>query len=368
MQSRDRRRQYISSSMRTAKLVHPRATVLGRQRVVRSNDVSLSQPSVRQVVSRRKKGRARTNQRRQGKNLRSKVGSTLTPPKRTVWLEYVSEYAIGVGGSHATYAYPLYTNGAYAVDPSAPSGFTTTPGFSVPATQYAAYRVLKYKGKVTFSNTFAAVGDSIVCHSNTALGASNGGSVVANILQFSANRPTVNTIKPFAVSGAGASQVTHSFNHTIPFIAGESIMQPGYKSATNTVPSILTYLVFGWELTAPATNYTMSVSVKLLMKVQFLDYIDTLTSFAISEEERLSKLGTPADIKPCAGCASYHMLENIPCPDPECSCVDRCTNCGFTRRCIEGAQSPKCPYRKDLAPISPPVLVKANSRTLVKGQ
>jgi len=311
------------------------------------------------------RGRKQTTR---GRSLRSKVGTTLTPPRKSVWLEYVSEISVGVGGSHQTYAYPLYTNGAYAPDSSSPSGFTTTPGFSVPATQYAAYRVRRYKGSVSFANTFAAVGDTIVCHSNSNLGSSSGGAVTANILQFAANRPNVNTIKPIQATGNGASQVTHRFDHSIPFITGESINQAQYKSATNTVPSSLTYLVWGWELSAPATSFTMSVSVKLKMLVEFLDYIDTLTSFDVSEQERLSKLGTPKAFTPCAGCASYELLENIPCPDPECTIVDKCTNCGALRRCIMGAQSQRCPYRAETAKVTPPTLTKANSKTLLKGQ
>jgi len=302
-----------------------------------------------------------------GRTLRSKVGSTLTPPNRTVWLEYVSELALSTGVTKQSFGYPIYTNGAFAVDPNAPSGFTTTPGFSVLATNYAAYRVKAYKGSITFSNTFAASGSTVVCHSNSALGAANGGTSPLDIIQFAANRPTINTIRPIAATGNGASQVTHTFSHTIPKIAGESVMQPGYKSLTNTVPSILTYIVFGWYLSTSVSSFTMTVNVRLRMLVEFLDYIDTLTSFQ-TEEERLKSLGTPAAFQPCAGCRQYQTLEAIPCPDPECHCIDKCTNCGSSRKCIAAAQSTSCPWRAELAIVTPPVLTKANSRTLLKGQ
>jgi hypothetical protein len=321
------------------------------------------------VSSSKSKGQNYRKQPKQ-KSLRSKVGSTLTPPNRTVWLEYVSELPLSTGVTKQNFGYPIYSNGAFAVDPSSPSGFTTTPGFSVLATNYAAYRVKSYRGSITFSNTFAASGSTVVCHTNTALGAASGGTSPIDILQFAANRPTINTIRPIAATGNGASQVTHHFSHRVAKIAGESVMQPGYKSATNTVPSLLTYIVFGWYLSTSVSSFTMTVNVRLRMEVEFLDYIDTLTSFA-SEEERLKSLGTPSAFQPCAGCRYYETLEATPCPDPDCHCVDKCTNCGATRKCIALAQSVSCPWRADLALVTPPVLTKANSRTSIlssKGQ
>jgi hypothetical protein len=338
------------------------------QKVVRTLPTTVRMQ--KNLLRQKNRKRPMTSRKRQpkGRPLRSKVGSTLTPSRRAVWLEYVSELGLTTTGTGKnSYAYPIYTNGAFAVDPSSPTGFTTTPGFSVLATNYAAYRVKAYKGSITFSNTFAVSGSTVVCHSNSALGAPSGGTATVPILQYAANRPTINTVRPIAATGNGASQVTHTFSHTISAIAGESINQPGYKCLTNTVPSILTYIVFGWFFSTAVSNATMTVNVKLKMLVEFLDYIDTLTSFQ-TEEERLKTLGTPASFQPCAGCRQYQTLEAAPCPDPECHCIDKCTNCGSSRKCIAAAQSPLCPWRAELATVIPPVLAKANSRTLLKGQ
>jgi len=313
-----------------------------------------------QVKPRSRKGgkrRGKKDGRARGKRLGG-MGAVLTPPKRVVELEYIQIQVLGAT-AHTGFGYPLQTNGAFAVDPSAPTGYATTPSFSVPATQYAAYRVRSYSGSVTFTNLTAVAADTIVCHSNTALGTASGGTVT-NLLQFKANRPSINTVKAIAPLGSGANKVTHRFKHTIASIVGESIMQPGYKSLTNTVPSILSYLVFGWIATANTTA-GMEVSVVLRMKVEFLDYIDTLTSFA-SEELRLKSLGDPLQRPMCAGCRAVSELEFAPCPDEKCSCVDMCTNCGYKRRCSLNAQSPKCPWKADTICLLPPEMTKQLSK------
>jgi hypothetical protein len=279
-----------------------------------------------------------------------------------------------------SFAYPIYSNGVFAVDPAAPTGYTTTPGFSVLAANYAAYRVRRYKGAITFSglngsstpNSLASI-QTCVCHTNSALGASSGGTAGIDILQFKANRPQLNTAKVLQPidSGKGSigSKVTHTFNHSIEYIAGESVMQPGYKSATNTIPSIPTYIVFGMQ-SAQTVSDVCSVEVKLAMLVEFLDYIDTLTSYEgektpLSEEKRLESLGQPIQSLPCAGCKYLHSLEYLPCPDPECSVVDTCTNCGYDHKCTANFQSPRCPYRADTVPLGVPKLKKQASKKLV---
>jgi len=302
-------------------------------------------------VGRKRKGKKRVSKMRKGRTT-----TTLTPARKKVWLKYVSQQSLG-GGAHVGFAYPIYSNAAFAVDPSAPAGYTTTPGFSVPATQYAAYRVLRYRGKISFENTTAIPAQTIVCHSNTALGAPNGGGTAVDLLQFAANRPKVNTIKPIQGSGGGPNRVEHRFNHSVAFIAGETVNQPGYKSLTNTVPSILTYIVFGYV--SAANLATMQMGVELEMLVEFLDYIDTLTSFQ-SEGERLAKLGTTEILK-CAGCKAVEEIELLPCPDPNCCIVDLCSNCGFSRRCSMNCQSPRCPFRADTVRLIPPLVRKASS-------
>jgi len=311
------------------------------------------------AVKRRRGGKSFRKSRvgKKGRS-RSKIPSVLTPANKRVWLKYVSVQTVGVF-ANKFFGYPIYSNGAFAPDPSSPATYTTTPGFSVPALQYAAYRVIRYKGKIAFLNLTATPADTVVCHTNSNLGANNGGSVPVDILQFAANRPTINTVRPIQASGTGPCRAVHTFRHSVSKIAGESTMQPGYKALTNTVPAILTYIVFGWNAAANVVN-GMEVSVELEMEVEFLDYIDTLTSFA-SEDARLASLGKP-EISKCAGCKAVEQLEMLPCPDVNCSIVDTCTNCGFARRCSENCQSPRCPFRADTVKLIPPI-VRSDSKS-----
>jgi len=268
-------------------------------------------------------------------------------------------------GSSTSRAYPILSNGAFAVDPIAPTGYTTTPGFSVLATNYAAYRVKKYRGSITFSGMTTTIPcETVVCHTNTLLGTAAGGTDGIDILQFKANRPKFNTSKVLNPGQSSQSQrAIHTFRHSISSITGESINQPGYKSLTNTVPSIPTYIVFGWMLQTAATN-SIFVEVKLQMLVEYLDYIDTLVSVdqhtQISENQRLKNLGSPV-INPCAGCKAVSLLEYLPCPDPQCMIVDVCSNCGYKRRCSQNCQSPSCPFKVDTVPLIPPDLVRVSS-------
>lgn len=328
---------------------------------VSSSALGQKQVQVLQQVKRRGRDGNKKQKRRKGSRgpRTSRVSKTLTPARSVVWLKYVSTQTLGL--ANHSFGYPIYTNGAFAVDPSSPSGFTTTPGFSVRAAQYAAYRVRRYKGSVTFENTTATPAETVVCHTNSNLGTSNGGSGTIDLLQFAANRPQINTIRPIQSSAGGPNKAVHRFRHTIASIAGESIMQPGYKSLTNTVPTNLTYLVFGWVGTSNVTS--MSVSVELMMEVEFLDYIDTLTSFA-SEKDRLLALGKP-EVSMCAGCKAVQQIEFAPCPDPKCVCEDSCTNCGFSRRCSANCQSPRCPYKLETIVLRSP-MVKTDSRSRIQ--
>jgi hypothetical protein len=203
---------------------------------------------------------------------------------------------------------------------------------------------------------------------NSLLGTSSGGVFTINLLPFAANRPKLNTVKPIQATGGGECKVTHHFSHSIPFITGETINQPGYKCLTNTVPSIPTYIVFGW--TSNSTNVTngMVIAIKIKFLVEYLDYIDTLTSYT-GEEDRLRQLGAPQQV-PCGGCRAVQDLEFLPCPDPSCSIVDYCTNCGFKRRCSLNCQSSRCPFKQDTIQIFPPVVTRTTSKDslLVKTQ
>jgi len=304
--------------------------------------------------------------------------TTLTPARRRVWLEYVSLLKPTSGATTTLCrAYMIESNAAFAVDPAAPTGWTTTPGFSVLATNYASYRVLRYKGTISFENiSGTGNGSSVVCHSNSALGVAAGGSNSVDLAQFAANRPTFNTIKPIAAGslGGAAIKVVHSFDHTIPSITGESINQPGYKSATNTIPSILTYIVFGVVVQVTQTNLQYDCQVKLKMLVEFSDYIDTLTSFETSqptpqsERDRLLSLGEPPKFQPCAGCKYVTSLEQGPCPDPDCKIVDMCSNCGCKRRCSLFCQSSRCPWRADTIKLLLPELSRKNSSKVLESR
>jgi len=353
------RNVYRAKNKANTSFVHraPNSTVQSRKRTVNTS-----------VALARKGNRSRG--KRSGGSSRSSM--TLTPPRRTITLEYVSMLTLSSTASTGR-AYPIYSNGAYLPDPASPGGYTTTPGFSVPSTQYAAYRVKRYRGTIEFSTFTGAIPcETVVCHTNSLLGTSSGGTDAITLFNYKANRPKINTAKvlePSGTAGVNPAKTIHHFSHSIASIAGESIMQPGYKSATNTVPAIPTYIVFGF-VTRTSTTSSCAVQIKLLMDVEFLDYIDTLTSFSssspASEEERLRNLGTPAEIQPCAGCKWSRSLEYLPCPDPDCDIIDVCTNCGFQRKCSANCQSRLCPYRADTIPLIPPPMKKASSKANLK--
>jgi len=282
------------------------------------------------------------------------AGKALFPARQTVTLEFPSQFQLTASTTHNSWAYPLYTNAAYAPDPEAPSGYSATPQFSVWAARYASYRVKKYYGEVSFSSQLAA-GDScdtVVLHSNTKLAATGGGTL-ANVVLFAATRPGLNTVKPIGQAANNDSLVKHHFSHNISSITGESIMQPGYAAITSTIPSILTNLTFAISKpTNFAGNGTVNCNLKLFMVIEFFDYIDTLTSLWNTPEDK-------EFLRPnCGGCWAASQVESDPCV---CGTVDKCTNCFYTRKCQNTCRSSRCPVVKQLNQIYPPVLQRSKS-------
>jgi hypothetical protein len=257
-------------------------------------------------------------------------------------------------------AYPIVSNNAYAVDSSAPAPFTTTPGFSIGSIAYSSYRVHSYRGKIVFSAESASAANSYpitttVCHSNSALGASSGGTTGIDVLQFAALRPGFNTIKQVGGGLSGPSTCTHSFSHTISSITGESTMQPGYKSATNAGPSISSYIVFGVESQGVGGQAVTIVLVELTMKVEFLDYIDTLTSLFLD-----GVAGQPLKIR-CGGCANLATMEFNRCT---CGQEDVCTTCRCYLPCCDARPSVRCTRVKILVPVRSPLDRQSSNKAL----
>jgi len=306
---------------------------LKRKRVNRSKQGARFQ-------SRRKKGSRQTNVPR---NMRSM--SQTSPPKTTVWMGYKQTLQLTSTLATGHRAYYLESNHAFQVDPFATS---TTPGFASYAARYASYRVRAYKGSISFENNSIAStlgfssGSTFVCHANTNLGVTSGGSNTA-IQSFAALGR--NSMVPLPAVGGPAA--VHRFNRSVSSVTGESVSKDAYKSLVNGAPADLTYLVFGFEM--PATGFTgnipqCAVSVNLEILVDFLDFIDTLTSFVQNPK--------------CAACAYAEGAEYTPC---RCGTRSACLLCGWTRPCSELHPVATCPISHTKALLTPPSSERRNS-------
>lgn len=290
-----------------------------------------------------------------GRRSRGFMGSMQIQPARSkVWLKYVENLLLATtGGASKSFAYPIQSNNAFAVDSAAAAPYTTTPGFSVKSIAYSSYRVLRYRGIAEFA---FSVGTSppvtSVCHSNSALGASAGGTLGVDVLQFAALRPGFNTIKES--NGLQSTKIVHRYSHTVPSITGESTQQPGYKSLTNTGPAIPTYIVYG--ITFPTNvNQTVELNIQHEMEVEFLDYIDTLTSLYTSAQSGRHEFPM------CGGCKFLSSVEMEPCT---CGLSSVCTSCWSTWECSLYQQVPNCTRRQICVPVHPPqVQVNSSSST-----
>jgi len=287
--------------------------------------------------------------------LAGKSGRRYTPVQSArsfVKLCFVSNYTCTSGASAGPrgLSFALSPNSAFVPDILAQGPNTTTPGFSTMSIKYASYIVHGYDAEMVFSNQTAAVPTVVcVCHSNSALGVTGSSGVDIAIQSFAALRPDVNFMKEIG-GGAGDSNCTYKRFMSIDQVTGESSKLPGYKSVSSGSPSLLTYLVFGTQNVTPTTSTSVSVMVKLTMFVEFLDYIDTLTSFV----DR-TNLG---DFSPlmCAGCTYLSQLPDYePC---SCGCVISCTTCKYTIPCMPARRARNCVKKDKLAPV---ILPRRNS-------
>jgi len=262
-----------------------------------------------------------------------------TPPRTSVWMNYRQTIPIATTLASGFAAYYLESNHLFQMDPSVSS---TTPGFSSYAGRYATYRVRAYKGSVSFENSSfgstlgVSSGSSYVCHSNTNLGVSSGGSHTS-LEAFSCLAK--NSIRPLAAVGGPPS--VHVFNRSIRSIVGENVMKDSYKSLVNGAPSSLTYLVFGFKM--PSTTFTgnlpsCTATITMMVLVDFLDYIDTLTSF-----EQIQK---------CAACAALSEKSYVPC---RCGTRGECRLCHWECPCSEDHRLHSCPLVRVKAELRPPL-------------
>jgi len=284
-----------------------------------------------------------------------KNGRRYTPVQSArsfVKLCFVSNYtcAATAGAGFKGLSFAISPNSAFVPDILTQGPNSTTPGFSTMSIKYASYIVHGYETEIGFSNQTTAVPTvACVCHSNTALGVSGAAGVDIAIQSFAALRSDVNFMKEIG-GGAGDSNCTYKKFMSIERVTGESSKLPGYKSVSSGSPSLLTYLVFGTQNITTTTATNVSVMVKLTMWVEFLDYIDTLTSFV----DR-TNLG---DFSPlmCAGCTYLSQLPDYePCP---CGCLISCSTCKYTIPCMPIRRALNCVKKDKLAPV---ILPRRNS-------
>jgi len=265
-------------------------------------------------------------------------GYSASRPMEKASLTYTATYHLTSASSTGFRAYYILTNGSQ-VDPFISS---STPGLSSYFARYASYRIRSYHGTVQFANSTLQNLSTpsryvpltgMVCHSNTTLGITptTGGAAINLIPYSSLAKNQEKTI------GAPSSPNTIiPFRRTILSVTGENVMQSSYKALGGAIPASPTYLAFGinWDPTGlpivpPLDVIDCEVTVRLTQDFEFLDYVDTLTSFE--------------GLKMCAACQFLQEREYVPCI---CSTRGACINCGSTRPCSEEFPLPTCPREK----------------------
>lgn len=286
------------------------------------------------------------------------MGAVNIPPRRFVELEYVTTFvgATGGAGTARSFLIPLRTNSAFSVDSGSGTFYHLTPGFSVLAAAYSQYRVLEYSGDVEFaSDPLSAVNvpvNTFVIHTDSNMGAVAAGTAGLAIETMAASRPGQYTSKLIQEGSAGPSVCKHTFKRKIAEIYGMPMSDPGFKCLTNASPANLTYMNIGMSTTATQDATSTIVWVKLKMKVEFFDPIDTLQMyddvFAANFDSTLMKA------RPCAGCQKLTLSEYNPC---SCGQSAICTTCGFKHPCCDICRIEGCSKRLVTVPIVPPRLV-----------
>jgi len=316
----------------------------------------------------------RTKRKRQPRSSKRKgrgggLGSSPQPSSKVVRLTFVTRIGLATGGASQFYAYPLLTNGAFAPDQAGAPPYSTTPGFSSLSALYSKYRVTKYHYKVMFTNESGGETQVFVCNSNSALGAAAGGSTGVDLTQFVALRKGFNKTKALAASSGGPAVGIISGTHTIKSVYGDSpFSDPGFKAATNAVPTNQTFLVMGIATSAVAN--TVLADVQIDMEVEFLDYIDTITSLGEDSQPRCFS-SSPVNFL----CAACDRLKN-PWPgdhddDPWESCVCgkkfECKNCHSILPCGSWYRVPDCTRPPDpTMPVYPRVFSRKDSDKAIR--
>jgi hypothetical protein len=189
---------------------------------------------------------------------------TLYPEEVDTMLTYQATINLkNVSGLY--WAYPLFTNAPYDVDPSL--GSTATIGMAEFSAAYQRYRVLRYTADVRFINVGIFPTSVMLIHSNTLL--STAGGNATNLEPYIGNLTSQRAVCGHSYSGT--SERTLKSTHSISQISGalEATTDTTYSSQTSSVPTNLTYLEIGATIHDPVGSYLVNgvVAVVILKMV-----------------------------------------------------------------------------------------------------
>jgi hypothetical protein len=241
--------------------------------------------------------------------------------------------------------YPVTVNNAFVVDSNAGAPFNATPQFAECADLYASYIVHGISGTATFyqSGILSSDLETYLLFGNTAWGASSGGTVGLNVVQFASDGPPgMQSSKTCGGSTSGVPRAVHHFRHSISKIMGESTKLPGYKSLVNAGPSLLAYMGLGYNSFVVST--AVEISFEVYLDVEFLDYIDTIIS--VRDNLRLGIVEAPK----CAACTFCSVKEFQECP---CKQYEACGLCPWERACSLDYPIQDCPRKLIDIPVIP---------------
>lgn len=270
-------------------------------------------------------------------------GYSASRPHETIPLTYTKTYTLTHASGGGSSAYYIQTNNTQ-LDVFTSS---TTPGLQSYQIRYASYRVKSYHGTVQFANSTIQVSTSrfapltgIVCHSNTTLGITpTTGGVLLDLTPYSCLAKN----QEKTIGAPGSPNTVISFKRAISSVTGESWMQTSNKALVGASPASPTYLAIGiaWDPTGLPVGDVVSceVTVRITQVIEFLDYVDTLTSFE--------------GLKICAACEFLKNREYVPCV---CGTRGVCVNCGSSRPCSEEYPVSTCPREKLYMDVRPPTI------------
>jgi len=291
--------------------------------------------------------------RNQRNNKSTKSPKKAVPNSEPVTLTFKRRFDLTTGVSGVSWANFVETNNVLQLDPH---DSTTTPGFSAESIKFAEYEPLWYKGFVEFApvhdaTTAATLLDATchVVHALTNHSISAGGS--AADLTAAASLGRGNSSKLLASVGSG--KVKHSFRRTFKSLVGNTTNTDAFRSASNTAPANLTYLLFGFTSAGSGTNVlTCTAFVSLTIAVRFFTYVDTLTS----------KDGVPSLVNvKCAACFFQSGKPFTPC----CSACRACPVCGWTAPCTKENPLRFCKSLRPILKMLPPMQRQLSSGDLV---